>query len=114
MGGPIGRGRELDGYHVVPRQLAKAGDELMWTGRMLNSVVSDVEGTFLRNDDLGFLGAEADAPSSYNQGMRVCADHFRTLSRTVTAAGEILNQVAGHYAAMDDEYYRRFGRLDDK
>lgn len=108
------RGKELAGYHVVPRQLAIAGDELKSTATMFaGRVINDLEATRLGPDDLGFLGKEEDAPAAYNAVMQDCVDHFGTLAKTLQAAGDVLNEVAAHYAAQDDSYYEKFGRLDD-
>ncbi len=108
------RGKELAGYHVVPRQLAIAGDELKSTASMLGGRVrGDLEATHLGVDALGFLGKEEDAPSRYNSAMGQCVDHFATLAKTLQAAGDVLVQVAAHYAALDDSYYEKFGRMDD-
>ena len=108
------RGKELAGYHVVPRQLAIAGDELKSTASMFTGrVTRELEATHLGPDDLGFLGKQEDTPTGYNSALQKCVDHFGTLAKTLAAAGEVLNEVAAHYAAMDDEYYKKFGRLDD-
>lgn len=108
------RANELKGYHVVPRQLAYAGDELKSTASMLSGrVIGDLENTHLGENDLGFLGKEENAPRDYNSSMQQCVAHFKTLAMTLQAAGDALNQVAAHYAAMDDSYYEKFGRMDD-
>ncbi|NKE59736.1 hypothetical protein FXN61_24180 [Lentzea sp. PSKA42] len=108
------RANELKGYHVVPRQLALAGDELKSTATILSGgVVNSLESTHLAEDDLGFLGKQEQAPAKYNDSMRDCVDHFNRLSKTLQAAGDVLNEVAAHYAAMDDSYYEKFGRMDD-
>lgn len=108
------RAEKLNGYHVVPRQLALAGDELMSTATTLSAaVVSNLESTHLADDDLGFLGSYENTPARYNNSLVECVDHFNRLAKTLQAAGEVLNDVAAHYAAMDDSYYEQFGRLDD-
>ena len=108
------RAEKLNGYHVVPRQLALAGDELMSTATTLSgAVVSNLESTHLADDDLGLLGSHENAPKRYNDSLVECVDHFNLLAKTLQAAGEVLNDVAAHYAAMDDSYYEQFGRLDD-
>lgn len=108
------RANELQGFHVVPRQLAYAGDELKSTAGMLSGrITRELEATRLGADDLGFLGKQEDAPTGYNSSMQKCVDHFGQLAKTLQAAGDVLNQVAAHYAAMDDSYYEKFGRMDD-
>ncbi|MDX8036181.1 hypothetical protein SK803_38805 [Lentzea sp. BCCO 10_0856] len=108
------RANELQGYHVVPRQLAYAGDDLKSTASMLSGrVVGELESTHLGENDLGFLGKHEGSPADYNGSMRECVGHFKRLATTLHAAGDVLNQVAAHYAAMDDSYYEKFNRFDD-
>lgn len=108
------RAEKLNGYHVVPRQLALAADELGSTAATLSgAVVSSLESTHLAWDDLGFLGSKEDAPARYNASLVECVDHFNLLAKTLQAAGEVLNDVAAHYAAVEDSYYEQFGRMDD-
>lgn len=107
------RANELAGFHVVPRQLALAGDELSSTADALSRRSQGLEDTHLAADDLGYLGKQEQAPSKYNNALRDCLDHFSTLATTLASAGEALNQIAEHYAAMDDAYYEKFGHLDD-
>lgn len=108
------RAEKLNGYHVVPRQLALAADELGSTATTLSgAVVSSLESTHLADDDLGLLGNLEGAPARLNASMVKCVDHFHRLAKTLQVAGEVLNDVAAHYAAMDDSYYEQFGRVDD-
>ncbi|WP_158889578.1 hypothetical protein [Amycolatopsis anabasis] len=109
------RGKELGGYHVVPRQLAIAGDDLLSTGGLMNRIARDIENTHLGADDLGILGKEADdAPRAYNDSLAEFVKHFQALHDTLAAAGEILNDIAKYYAAKEDEYYEQFNRFDDR
>jgi hypothetical protein len=103
---------KYDGYHVVPKQLIIAADELISTGNHMDDLVSLIEETRLGEDDLGILGKEADdAPGVYNDSLDKFVDYFQTLRTTLVKAGEILSEVAQFYAAKDDEYYKQFNRI---
>jgi hypothetical protein len=106
------RDREAGGFHVVPQQLALAGNDLLDTAGTLDSVVSDVEDTRLGEDDLGILGKEADnAPGAYNEALDEYVAYFYRMQETLRAAGELLWDIARYYAAKDDSYYEQFNQI---
>jgi hypothetical protein len=109
---PNERKRAAEGYHVVPQQLALAGLSLVETSAEVYGIISDVEETRLGEDDLGILGREADdAPGAYNDALDEYIEYFHKLRETLSAAGELVYDVAQIYAAKEDSYYEKFNQI---
>ncbi len=99
-------------YHVVPRELYLAAQELEDTAQEIDRMATGLAETYLASFQMGIIGEKTHAREKYNQSVDKVLAKLRLLVQAGNEGARIMHSVAAHYVAVDDQEYANFGHLD--
>jgi hypothetical protein len=110
-----GQGKmEHHGYIVVPAALRNAQRTYDQVTDRWDNLRDQVRSWKFEDDSLGLLGKLADVISYYNSAVDKIAEKLTTGSQSLRAASDALDAVAKAYEAQDEEYYAKFGWIQQE
>jgi hypothetical protein len=99
-------------FHVVPEALRLQAVEIKNCADHYYSAANEIGAQRMGSRALGIFGD--DITRMFNDVLTDVEDKLRAGQRTIKSAGDGLDICATHYEQVDNDYYRKFGYIDDE